>query len=52
MVQCQSALPPVSGQSYVLVGEPESPMGQDLRAQLADTLAGFGFEEVEDPARE
>ena len=38
----------ISGQSYLLVGEPENSMGLDLRAQLAETLTGFGFEAIED----
>ena len=38
----------ISGQSYLLVGEPENAMGSDLRAQLAETLTGFGFEEIKD----
>ena len=42
----------ISGQSYLLVGEPENSMGPDLRAQLAETLTGFGFEEIEDLTRD
>lgn len=42
----------VSGQSYQLVGEPENRMGHDLRAQLAETMADIGFEQIADHTSE